>query len=143
MREKINELIKKYKDLIPYLIFGVCTTIVNIVVYAICARGLGISTVASTIIAWILSVAFAYFTNRKWVFKSEAKTWKAILREATYFVACRLATGIMDVVIMWLFVDVLHWNDILVKIASNVLVVIVNYIASKFFIFRKKPEPEN
>ena len=78
---KITELIKKYKDLIPYLFFGVCTTIVNIVSYWILAHILDAGTMLSTVIAWIIAVTFAYVTNRKWVFHSEAKGKKAILKE--------------------------------------------------------------
>lgn len=134
----IKALWNKYKDLIPYGIFGVLTTVVNIAVYALCAKKLNMSTVLSTVIAWVAAVLFAYITNRKWVFHSTATGTKAIVTEMASFFACRLLTGVLDVGIMKLFVDVLHFNDVIIKAASNILVIIINYIASKLVIFKKK-----
>lgn len=135
--DKLKALFIKYYDVIAYLFFGVCTTVVNIVVYAICAKVLHFNTVVSTTIAWILSVAFAYITNRIWVFKSKVKDFKGIMREICSFVAARLATGVLDLLIMYVFVDLLHWPDMIIKVASNILVIVLNYIASKLFIFAK------
>lgn len=134
----IKQLYEKYKDVIPYAFFGVCTTAVNTVVYWICAHPLGLGTVPSTMIAWFLAVLFAYVTNRKWVFHSEASTRDEILKEAISFYGCRLATGVVDWVCMYVFVDMLHWDDLPVKIGANVLVIILNYVASKLLIFKKK-----
>ena len=133
----VRDLYQKYRDVIPYLFFGVCTTLVNIVVYWVIAYPLGFNTMFSTIVAWIASVFFAYITNRKWVFHSSACGIKEITREMWSFFACRLATGILDFVCMWLFVDILNFNDVVIKTLANILVIIFNYIASKIFIFRK------
>ncbi len=130
MNEKLKALYEKYKDLIPYVIFGVLTTIVNYVSYWLFAHPLGCGTV--------LSVLFAYVTNRRWVFHSEAKGAKAIGKEFAAFLGARLGTGLLDMLIMYLCVDLLGWNDMVMKLASNVIVVILNYILSKFFIFKKK-----
>ena len=92
----------------------------------------------STAVAWVLSVLFAYVTNRRWVFHSEAKGAKAIGKEFAAFLGARLGTGLLDMLIMYLCVDLLGWNDMVMKLASNVIVVILNYILSKFFIFKKK-----
>ena len=135
---KLKALFQKYKDVIPYAIFGVLTTLVNIASYWICAHALGMPVMASTIIAWILAVLFAYVTNRKWVFLSEAKGRRAIVKEMLSFFACRLATGLVDWACMFLFVDVLHWNDVLIKTGANILVIALNYIASKLIIFKKQ-----
>lgn len=136
--EQIIGLIKKYKEFLLYGIFGVLTTVVNIVVYAACTRIFSMGTVAATVIAWILSVAFAYITNRIWVFESKASSGREILREVSAFVSCRLLTGFLDLVIMYVFVDMMAVQaDVLVKIASNVLVIILNYVASKLVIFKK------
>ncbi len=140
MKEKLEYLWNKYKDLIPYIIFGVLTTIVNYVSYWIFAHPLGWSTVVSNMGAWILSVLFAYVTNRRWVFHSTASGTKEITKEFLSFLAARIGTGLMDTFIMWLCVDKLGWNDLIMKLASNVLVVILNYIFSKFFIFKKRDE---
>lgn len=129
-------LLNKYKDLLPYIFFGVCTTIVNIVVYWLMAYPLRQETMFSTIIAWVASVFFAYATNRKWVFHSSAVGVKAVLKEICSFFSCRLATGVADLACMWIFVDILAFNDVIIKILANILVIILNYIASKFLIFK-------
>lgn len=132
------KLLIKYKELILYLFFGGCTTLINIIVYYLMARMGDISTIPATVAAWVVSVAFAYVTNRIWVFESKNKGIKAILKEFEAFVACRLISGVLDVIIMWLFVDMLAMNDMVIKIISNIIVIIINYIASKCFIFKKR-----
>lgn len=136
--KKVFELIKKYQDIILYLFFGGLTTVINVVSYAFFAKILGFGTFFSTIIAWFLSVLVAYLTNRKWVFHSEAKGVVEISREVISFFSCRIATGVVDWVIMLAFVDGLHFNDIVIKILANVIVIILNYVASKLVIFAKK-----
>lgn len=133
-----KKLYEKYKDVIPYLFFGVCTTLVNVVAYWLCAHVMHLSTIASTLIAWVLAVAFAYVTNRKWVFHSKAKGSKAIFCEICSFTACRLATGLLDILVMYVFVDLIHFPDLLIKIISNIIVIVINYLASKFIIFKNK-----
>lgn len=138
MKTKVLWLIEKYKDIIPYAIFGVLTTIVNMVVYWLAAHPLGLSVMVSTVIAWIAAVLFAYVTNRKWVFHSQVQGTKEIVQELVSFFACRLATGVVDWACMFIFVDLLHFNDVIIKAAANVLVIILNYIASKLVIFKQK-----
>lgn len=137
--DNMLNLIKKNKETILYLIFGICTTIINIFVYGFSANILLLNTVTSTIIAWIISVIFAYITNRKFVFNSNTKNIMSILKEFISFMICRITTGLLDVGIMYLFVDKLNYNGIIIKIASNVLVIIINYIVSKLVIFKHSP----
>ncbi len=132
----IRKKFEKYKDIIAYAFFGVCTTIVNIVSYWAFAHLFGMSVMPSTVAAWILAVFFAFVTNRKWVFHSKVINIDAIVKELFSFFACRLVTGIFDWGCMFLLVDVMEWNDMAVKIVSNVFVIILNYIASKFIIFK-------
>ena len=134
----LENLLKKYKSFLMYGIFGVLTTIVNLVVYNLCYYKAGMNNTVSNVIAWILAVAFAYITNKLWVF--ESKSWKmsVLRREVTAFVSCRLATGIMDILIMYICVDILGWHAMLMKLSSNVLVIILNYIFSKLIIFKKR-----
>ena len=134
----LMQLIKKYKDILLYGIFGVLTTVVNIATYWVAAHPLGLSVMVSTIIAWIAAVLFAYVTNRKWVFHSQAQGTKEIVQELVSFFACRLATGVVDWACMFIFVDLLHFNDVIIKAAANVLVIILNYVASKLVIFKHK-----
>lgn len=131
-------LMKKYQSFIAYAVFGVLTTVVNIVTYSVCYNSIGMSNTLSNVLAWILSVAFAYVTNKLWVFDSKSWKWEVLRREVTAFVSCRLATGIMDIVIMFICVDVMGWHAMLMKIISNVLVIVLNYVFSKLIIFKKK-----
>lgn len=133
-----KELLEKYKDIIPYLFFGVCTTAVNMIGYWILAYLCNWRVMLSTVAAWFLALVFAYVTNRKWVFKSEAKNLAEIIREAFYFFICRLSTGVVDWGSMFLFVSVLHLNDMFSKLAANIIVILLNYIASKRIIFKKR-----
>ena len=133
----MNEKTKNFKEIAAYLIFGVLTTIVNIVVYWLAAHPLGIGTVPSSVIAWIAAVLFAYVTNRIWVFHSETTGTSGIIREMAYFFSARLATGVIDWLFMYVTVDILGFNDVYMKVIANVIVVILNYVASKLLIFRK------
>lgn len=132
------ELIKKYEEIILYVFFGVCTTLVNILVYYIFSHIFNLGTIISTVIAWILSVLFAYITNKIWVFKSKSWDKNVLFKEMISFFSCRLLTGLLDIGIMYIFVDILKFNDIIIKVISNIIVIIINYIASKLVIFSKK-----
>ncbi len=132
----IKKIYNQYKDIIAYGIFGVLTTILNIAAYWMMAHLIGLGTMNSTWIAWIAAVLFAYITNKKWVFHSEVHTGKGVAKEAGSFFLCRFGTGIMDWCFMYVFVDLLCWNDVAVKTVSNVAVIILNYAASKIMIFK-------
>ena len=129
---------RKHIEVMRYLVFGVLTTAINIIVYSICFYGFKIENLVSNIIAWILSVIFAYITNRKYVFDSKASTFKAICIEMASFFASRLVTLGVDEGIMFVTVDKWQWNGLLMKILSNIIVIILNYIFSKVLIFKKK-----
>lgn len=137
MTESILALLKKHREVILYLVFGVLTTLVNILCYWLLADILHLHYLASNALAWVLSVAFAYLTNRTFVFQSSARGAAAIVREAGLFVGCRLLSGVFDMLCMFVCVDVLGINDLVAKVVSNVIVVILNYIFSKVLIFKK------
>ncbi len=136
--ENTKTLFEKDRNVISYGVFGILTTAVNIAVYWLMAHPVGLKTVPSTVTAWVAAVLFAYVTNRKWVFHSEAHTWKEIRREIASFFVSRLSTGVLDWVCMLLFVDFLWFNDVKVKVLVNVMVIILNYIISKRIVFRSK-----
>ena len=121
------------KQLFLYGIFGVLTTIFAIFLYWIFTRLAGLGVVVSSALSWVLAVIFAFFTNRRYVFHSSGN----IFHEFYSFVAARVFTGLLDIFIMYLFVDVLKFYDMPVKIISNIIVIILNYVASKLFIFRR------
>lgn len=134
----MKKLWEKYKEYILYILFGAVTTVVNYGVYALCVRAFGMGVVISNIIAWILAVIVAYVTNKLWVFDSKSRELKIVGREFGEFVLGRLATLVIETGLLWIFVDLLHVNDLIMKIITNIIVVILNYIFSKFIIFRKK-----
>ena len=133
----IKDLFIKYKSLIMYAVFGALTTVVNMASYYLCYNILHIPNVPSTVIAWVLAVAFAFITNKLWVFDSPSFDAQTLKHEIPTFFGARLATGVLDVAIMYLAVDRMHWNPTFWKLVSNVLVIIINYIASKLVIFKK------
>ena len=135
--ELIQTLFAKFVnyETISYLVVGVLTTILSIAVFAGCYRKLKMSTVMSNIISWVIAVAFAYVANKIFVFQSPSWEMAVVVKELIGFVSARLLTLGFDIAFIYITVDKLHWNDILCKIGSNVVVMIVNYVASKLFIF--------
>ena len=135
----IKGLYLNYKEIINYLVFGVLATIVNFVSYYIFARMIGIDEVVSSGLSWFVSVLFAYITNKLFVFDSQTETKKDLIKECISFFLARIASGILcDVGTFALLVKVFKINDIIAKIVTQVMVVIVNYIFSKFIIFKKQ-----
>jgi len=126
------------KETLLYLLFGVCTTIINTTVYALLYETNLMRNVPSNIIAWILAVLFAFITNKLWVFKSRNTSRKELLNEVVNFFSCRIATGILDIIIMYIGVNILGLIGVGVKIISNVIVIVLNYAASKAYIFKSK-----
>lgn len=141
LKGRLTSLYHHHQEAILYVIFGGLTTLVNIVAFWLLSR-VGMATVPATAISWVLSVLFAYVTNRTCVFHSTVKDFLPILREVGAFFGARALSGVMDLGIMALFVDVLHLPSMPVKIASNVLVIIMNYVVSKCFIFKAPGKAE-
>ena len=143
-RKKCNELIKKHKEIVLYLVFGVLTTLVNYLVYYPLVNLPGMKDNAGwwvlvvNVIAWVAAVAFAYFTNKFFVFKSTDKSGGTVLREVLEFVGARVASLLIEEAIIALFVTLLRFNGNAVKLIASVGTVIINYFFSKFVIFRKK-----
>ena len=136
--KKLFALLKKYVEIISYLFFGGLTTMVNYVVYLPCYNLLGLSGAVSNVIAWVAAVAFAYLTNKPFVFKSHDWTAKTVLPELTKFVGCRVGSGLLETAIIFVLVDCLRWNGNIIKLVTSVLVEVLNYVASKLLVFRRK-----
>lgn len=136
----MKELFNKYKEIIMYLIFGVLTTVISLIVYyaltyTILNPNNSIYLQIANILSWIAGVLFAYFTNRKYVFESKNKNK---LKEFASFVGSRVTTLILDMLIMGVGVSLLHGNDKILKLISQVLVIVGNYVLSKLIVFKKK-----
>lgn len=150
----IKKLFVKYKELISYVFFGVLATVVNIVCFKIFDVILGSHLyLLNNIISWIITVIFAYFTNKLWVF--ESKSWKAdiVLKEIISFFGARLFSLAVEEAGLWLMIDIMSMGEIswellgftvggnmIVKIIMQVVVVILNYVFSKLIIFKKKKD---
>ena len=130
-------MMNKYKSLIMYVIFGALTTVVNFSAYFLFYGVLNFSNVMSSVLAWFFAVSFAFVTNKLFVFESRSFDAKILFREIPAFFGCRLGTGILDVAIMFVAVDLLNFNALSSKITSDIIVNVLNYVASKVIIFRK------
>ena len=136
----MKKLYLKYKEIINYLFFGVLTTVVSLATYygltlTILNPDKAVELQIANIISWIAAVTFAYFTNRKWVFENKEK---ANIKEASKFYLSRVSTLLIDMALMFIFVTKLGVNDKIMKLVVQVVVTILNYIFSKFIVFREK-----
>lgn len=132
----MKELFNKYKDIIMYLIFGVLTTIISLIVFYVLTKTIlnandKIELQIANIISWVAGVTFAYITNSKYVFNG-----KRTFNEVIKFVSSRLSTLFLDMFIMYMFVTILKYNPDIMKLISQVLVIVSNYILSKLFVFK-------
>lgn len=134
----LKQLWDKYRNVINYLFFGVLTTVVNVVVYSCCYDVAKFSNLLSTLIAWVVAVLVAFVTNKLFVFESKSWIVTVVVKEVVDFTICRVGTGVIEMGMMWLFVDMLAFSGTMMKIITNVIVIILNYVASKFWIFVQK-----
>ena len=134
---KLKAKLIAHKQIILYLFFGVCTTAINTASYWLLYDVLPFGNIFSTILAWLAAVIFAFITNKLFVFESKRTNIQDCINEVVSFFGFRLLTGTLDVVIMAFAVDILQWDGLRWKLISNIIVTIINYIASKFWIFRK------
>lgn len=133
----MKQLILKYKSQLLYIFFGGCTTLINIAVFWALSQLFPDpnATVLTNAAAWVVSVAFAFVTNKLYVFESRGGN---LLREAGSFLLSRLTTFALDELIMYVSVVLLMQNELLWKIIANVLVIVLNYVFSKLFVFKKQ-----
>ena len=135
--QTIKKLIVKYWDIISYLFFGVLTTLVNYLVYLPCYNWLGLPASVSNVIAWVVAVAFAYLTNKPFVFRSHDWSLATVGPELAKFVTCRIGSGLLETAVIFLTVDIMNWNGNVMKLILSVVVVILNYVGSKLLVFKK------
>ena len=131
------------KETISYVIFGVLTTIINLTSYYFFSKIININYLISNIISWIISVIFSYITNKLYVFNSKDKSKDIIIKEFIKFVNCRLTSGIIEMILLFLLVDIIKVNDVISKLVIGVIVVILNFIFSKLFVFKKLNQLNN
>ncbi|MBQ8092132.1 MAG: GtrA family protein [Clostridia bacterium] len=125
-------------ELISYLFAGVATTVVNYLVYWFATRILHMTVMPGTWTAWVCAVLFGYWVNKTFVFKTHCPDMGALLREAVSFFSMRLVSLGAETLLMFLTVEVLHFNDLVMKLVINLVVIVLNYVFSKLFVFKKK-----
>ena len=136
MKNLLKKLINK--ETITYVIFGGLTTVVNYAVYYLFYRFTVIDPIIYNVIAWVAAVIFAFVTNKLFVFESKSFAPKVLLQEFTTFICARLLSLLFETGFLALTVKVFHMNELIAKVIAAVFVIIFNYFASKFFIFKKK-----
>jgi putative flippase GtrA len=128
---------EKYKTEFLYLLFGIITTLINTIIFVFLYQVVGYSNVLSNSIAWLIAVIFAFITNRLFVFVQNEKGIRKGIFQFFIFIISRISTGIIDIAIMFLSVSVLNFNSVLMKLFTNVIVIILNYVLSKKYIFNE------
>ncbi len=141
--ETIRRLLRKYKEPILYVFFGGLTTLLNMAVYFVCTKALKMGLEISDILAWIAGVLFAYVTNKLFVFESRNRRGRQLWLEFGEFVGARVLSLVVDVLFLEITVKGLGWWDVPMKILANIIVIIMNYVFSKLFIFKKKEETKD
>ena len=147
--ETLKNLYFKHKEIINYLLFGGMTTVVSWGTYSLFVKAIGMSVGVGNLLSWICAVLFAFVTNKLFVF--ESKTWQpaTALREFVSFIGARLATGVIEWFVVpyfsthWLTHPLFGVKGLLAKVVVSIVVIILNYIFSKFLVFIKKDKPEN
>ena len=137
----VNPFYKKNKEILLYLFFGGLAFLVSISSYALFNIRIGWNALTANIASWILAVAFAYVTNRTWVFESSTDRGSTLIKEITGFVGGRIATLVIEELILFIFITEFEMNSVLVKIVAQVVVIALNYVISKMIVF--KPEGGN
>ena len=138
MLQRLTDLCRKNKEVLLYLVFGVLTTVVSMIVFWLFAQKAGLPVLAANVVSWVAAVTFAFFTNRKWVFNGETSSSSETIKQAVKFYSGRLATLAEEELILWLFIDVLSLPMMPVKLAAQFVVVASNYVISKLFVFKKQ-----
>lgn len=128
----------KYQEGIDYLFWGGVAFVLSMVLFYIFANMMMIEEQISNVITWIICVIFTYLTNRTFVFKSKVSGAKAITKELVDFTSARLATLILENIVLFICIDLLTWHNMLAKLIGQFLVIVSNYILSKLWIFKKK-----
>jgi putative flippase GtrA len=127
------------REVVVYVFFGFVTTVVSFVVYTVLIR-MGVNLILTNTISHLVGILVAYTTNKIWVFKAHDFSAKNIIKEFLMFLAGRAATYVIDTLMLWVMIEVMYFNEILSKVFTSVVIIVLNYLASKKIVFRKNPE---
>ena len=132
------KIYEKYYEQITYLIVGGLTTVVNFITYFILTKLFHTEPKTAHVISVVISVIFAYFPNKKYVFRSVTTTFKETLNEALLFFGGRAFAAILEIGLFFMGINIFRINDTILKIFTTVFIIILNYIISKLIVFKKK-----
>lgn len=141
--KEFKAFLRKNSEVIAYLFFGVLTTLINLITFWVLSTVFNLETITATVAAWIIAVAFAFITNKIWVFKSKTKTSQETTKEAVMFIIARLVTLGVEVFLMWLMVDNFKQDKLIWKLLCNTITVILNYLFSKLIVFKEEKTKES
>lgn len=131
-------LYKKHEEGINYLIFGFLAFVLNYILYYVFESLLHMHYLLATALSWVLTVIFAYWTNHTFVFKSKNMGASALLKEFTAFIGARIMTEGLELLLMYLMVDVAGINSHIAKLIGQTIIILTNYFLSKLWIFKEK-----
>lgn len=140
---KLTNLFVKYKEIIMYLIFGVCTTVVNFIFYTVFVELLNFDITLSNAIAWVFAVTFAFVTNKIFVFQSHQKSFGGLIKEIFSFFGSRIISGLVEIILPTLLFnigldgEIFGVKGLVAKVLVSIIVIILNYVFSKIFVFKK------
>jgi putative flippase GtrA len=131
-------MMQKKKELYAYLFFGILTTVINIVAYAFLTKLVKTDYMMATVLSWIVAVLFAFITNKLYVFNSTYTSFGQLVRELSSFLFFRLLSLLLDIGGMILLIEYVRIDDLVAKVVMNAFVIVFNYVASKYVIFKRK-----
>lgn len=129
---------EKNREVLLYILFGGLTFLVSIFSFALCDVALHMNELIANVVSWIVAVSFAFFTNRIWVFQAPTKTFAEFISQMAAFFGGRVITLVIEEVILLVFVTWLALNSMAVKVAAQIIVIVLNYVISKLLIFKKR-----
>jgi len=133
-----NPFYQRYKEMLLYLFFGGVTFVLNLVMFSLLHNRVGLNELVANVICWVICVLVQFFTNRKWVFNSTAASASSLIYQMGSFFGGRVFTLIVEEIILAVFITWLHFNSMLIKIVAQVVVILLNYIISKYLVFSEK-----
>lgn len=141
--EGIKKIFEKHREIVMYIVFGLATTLVSLAVYSACVELLAFDITVSSGISWVMSVSFAFVTNKLFVFEASSRQFTTVLRECLSFFGARLLSGAVEIFMPELLYgagldfELFGIKGFAAKLLVNVIVIIMNYVLSKLFVFRK------
>jgi predicted membrane protein len=131
-------LYQKHKEVLLYLFFGGLAVFLNLALFVLFTKRFGWGALFANVVDWVICVLFQFITNKTWVFDAETDSAKGFWAQLAGFFSGRLLTLGVEELMLFVFIDRLHWNSLLVKLIAQIVVIVSNYVISKFFVFKKK-----